>query len=100
MPVGKEHLYMVTGTNPLGLLDPLAKRGRGHLALRGNQDRQGAVERRGVGQYHASLLRTGDDKLLMLDEAGNLVLVDPNAKEYQELARAKVAGAPSGPTRH
>jgi hypothetical protein len=45
-----------------------------------------------VGEYHASLLRTGDDKLLFLDDAGNLMLLEPNLKEYKELARAKVCG--------
>ena len=45
-----------------------------------------------VGKYHAALLRTGDDKLLMLEDAGNLVLLDPDPKEYRELARAKVCG--------
>jgi outer membrane protein assembly factor BamB len=45
-----------------------------------------------VGQYHATLLRTGDSKLLMLEEAGNLVLLDPDPKEYKELARSKVCG--------
>jgi hypothetical protein len=45
-----------------------------------------------VGKYHASLLRTGDQKLLMLEETGNLVLLDPDPKEYRELARAKICG--------
>ena len=45
-----------------------------------------------VGTYHASLLRTGDSKLLMLDDFGNLSLVEPNAKEYKQLARSKVCG--------
>jgi hypothetical protein len=45
-----------------------------------------------VGEYHASLLRTGDNKILMLEEQGDLVLIDPNPKGYRELARAKVCG--------
>jgi outer membrane protein assembly factor BamB len=45
-----------------------------------------------IGQYHAALLRTGDGKLLMLDDAGNLALLDPDPKEYKELARSKVCG--------
>ena len=45
-----------------------------------------------VGEYHASLLRTGDNKLLLLEEAGELVLLDPDVKQYHELARAKVCG--------
>ena len=46
-----------------------------------------------VGKYHAALLRTGDDKLLMLDDFGNLTLIDPDPKEYKELAKSKVCGA-------
>ena len=46
-----------------------------------------------VGKYHAALLRTGDDKLLMLDDFGNLSLIDPDPKEYKELAKSKVCGA-------
>ena len=45
-----------------------------------------------VGKYHAAFLRTTDNKLLMLDDFGNLILLDPNPKEYKELARAKVCG--------
>ena len=48
-----------------------------------------------MGQYHASLIRTGDNKLLMLEDSGDLVLIDPSAKEYKELARSKVWGATS-----
>jgi outer membrane protein assembly factor BamB len=49
-------------------------------------------KRENVGKYHASLLRTGDNKLLMLEEAGELVLVQPDPKEYRELARGKICG--------
>jgi outer membrane protein assembly factor BamB len=45
-----------------------------------------------VGKYHAALLRTGDNKLLMSCDSGDLVLIDPDAKEYRELARSKVCG--------
>jgi outer membrane protein assembly factor BamB len=45
-----------------------------------------------VGKFHAALLRTGNDKLLMLEDGGDLVLIDPDPKEYKELARAKVCG--------
>lgn len=40
----------------------------------------------GVGTYHATLLRT-KDKLLMLEEKGNLVMLSPSTESYQELAR-------------
>ncbi|MFL5331158.1 MAG: PQQ-binding-like beta-propeller repeat protein [Gemmataceae bacterium] len=45
-----------------------------------------------IGQYGATLIRTGDDKLLMLEEGGDLVLIQPDAGEYKELSRAKVCG--------
>ena len=45
------------------------------------------------GFVHASLLRTGDSKLLMLEDGGDLVLLEPDPKAYRELARSKVCGA-------
>lgn len=47
-----------------------------------------------VGKYHAALVRTANEKLLMLDDNGFLTLLEPNAKEYRELARAKVCSPP------
>jgi outer membrane protein assembly factor BamB len=84
--VGPDCLYLVTGTKPPALLAQAllhcieAKTGKElwHKAK--------------VGKYHATLLRTGNQKLLMLEEAGNLVLLDPDPKEYRELARSKICG--------
>jgi hypothetical protein len=45
-----------------------------------------------VGRYHASLLRTANDKLLMLDDSGYLILLEPGVQGYRELARSKVCG--------
>jgi outer membrane protein assembly factor BamB len=45
-----------------------------------------------VGYFHAGLLRTGDGKLLVLNDAGILTLLDVDAKGARELARAKVCG--------
>jgi len=86
--VGDEHIYLVIGSNPLA-------GGPAQADLHCIEAKTGQVlwTRPKVGQYHASLLRTGNDKLLMLEDKGDLVLVDPNAKEYKELARAKVCGA-------
>jgi outer membrane protein assembly factor BamB len=50
-------------------------------------------KRDNVGKYHASLTRTADNKLLLVEEEGALVLVDANPKEYRELARAKICGS-------
>ncbi len=84
--VGKDHLYMVTGTKPPAF--------QVQADLRCVEAATGKElwKKPKVGKYHASLLRTGDDKLLMLDDGGNLMLLEPNAKEYTELARAKVCG--------
>jgi outer membrane protein assembly factor BamB len=78
-----EQMYMVTGSI-------LAK----SATLRCVDPKTGKElwNRPKVGAYHASLLRTGDDKLLMLDDSGNLLLLDPNAKEYRELAKSAVCG--------
>jgi hypothetical protein len=46
----------------------------------------------GIAKYHAALLRTGDDKLLMLDDGGNLTLIEPNPEAFKELAKSKVCG--------
>src|SRR5262249_4658257 len=45
-----------------------------------------------IGKYHAALLHTGDNKLLMHSDSGEIVLIDPNPKEYRELCKAKVCG--------
>ncbi len=81
--VGKEHVYMVNGSL-------LAKQ----AILRCVEASSGKElwKKPGVGTYHASLLRTGDDRLLMLEERGGLVLLQPDPKEYKELARAKICG--------
>lgn len=78
------HLYMVTGRifpSPAAVL-------RCVKAETGEQ----VWEKAGVGRYHASLTRLADGKVLLLEENGSLVLLDGSAKEYGELARAKVCG--------
>ena len=79
------HLYMVNGaatlTNPA-------------ITLRCVEAATGKVlwAKEKVGKYHAALVRTAGDKLLMLDDAGNLVLLQPEAAGYKELCRAKACG--------
>src|SRR5262249_49732124 len=43
-----------------------------------------------VGKYHAAMLKTADEKLLLLSDLGDLVLFEPNPAKYEELSRAKV----------
>jgi hypothetical protein len=45
-----------------------------------------------IGYYHAGLVRTGDNKLLVFDDAGNLILAEADARGYRELCRSKVSG--------
>jgi outer membrane protein assembly factor BamB len=85
VPAGKDHLYFVTGmaslTNP-------------SVTLRCVETATGKEvwKRPNIGKYHAALLRTADDKLLMHDDGGDLHLLAPNAKEYEELAKSKASG--------
>jgi outer membrane protein assembly factor BamB len=86
--VGKEHLYVVTGTKP-AFTKILNK-----ATLRCVEAQTGKElwNRDKVGVYHASLLRTGDSKLLLLEEEGRLVLLQPDPQSYKELASSRVCG--------
>jgi outer membrane protein assembly factor BamB len=46
-----------------------------------------------VGFFHAGLLRTGNRKLLMLDDSGRLKLLEHDPQGYRELAHASVCGS-------
>lgn len=83
-----KHLYLVTGTNPLTGGKNTSATLRCIEAATGKEQ----WTRGNVGQYHASLVRTANDKLLMLEEAGNLVLLDADPQAYRELARSKICG--------
>jgi outer membrane protein assembly factor BamB len=85
--VGKEDVYLVTGTPPLTSLTNSATL-RCVAAGTGKERWQKPK----VGTYHASLIRTGNEKLLMLTDGGDLVLLDPDPKEYRELVRSRVCG--------
>jgi len=82
--VGKDHIYMVTGeiaVNPAVTLRCVEAKNGKELWSKPK-----------VGSYHAALLRLADDKLLMLEDNGQLVLFEPDPKEFKELARSKVCG--------
>jgi outer membrane protein assembly factor BamB len=83
--VGKDDLYMVTSNG--NMLRPEA-------ALRCVAARTGKERwhRDRVGKFHAALIHTGNNKLLLLEDSGTLVLLDPNPRAHRELARAKVCG--------
>jgi outer membrane protein assembly factor BamB len=82
----KDHVFMITNTNPF--------LGKPQATLRCIEATTGKElwNKAAIGKYHAALICTGDDKLLMLDDASNLILLDPDPKEYRELARSKVCG--------
>ena len=82
VPVGKDNLYMITGSF---LPKP-------SVVLRCVETATGKTlwSKANIGKYHAALLRTGDDKLLLLADDGNLTLIEPSAASYKELARSKV----------
>lgn len=84
VPVGKR-LYMINGTATLK--NPT-------ITLRCVDLETGKVawEKPKVGKYHAALVRTGNDDLLMLDDRGKLTLFADDGKEYKELAQAKICG--------
>jgi outer membrane protein assembly factor BamB len=85
VPVGKDMLFMITGVATLV---------NASVTLHCVEPATGKVlwSKEKVGRYHAALVRTGDDKLLMLDDNGRLSLFDPDAKEYKQLAQSKVCG--------
>ncbi|HLW67764.1 MAG TPA: PQQ-binding-like beta-propeller repeat protein [Gemmataceae bacterium] len=83
VPVG-EQLYMINGS----FIPPPS------ATLRCIETKTGKVlwSKPKVGKYHAALIRTGDDKLLMLDDSGSLTLIQPDPAGYKELARSKICG--------
>jgi len=87
VPVGKEHIYIVTGATP----SPFAKPSADLHCIETATGKE-LWKKANIGQYHASLMRTGNDKLLLLTDGGELALLEPDPKEYRELARSKVSG--------
>ena len=81
-----DHLYMVNGAATL--INP-------SIVLRCVEAKTGKVlwTQEKVGKYHAAVVKTGDGKLLMLDDAGHLILWQPDPAGYKELCRATVCGA-------
>jgi outer membrane protein assembly factor BamB len=82
---GKDYIYMVTTQSKP---QPMA-------TLRCIEVKSGKElwKQPKVGFFHAGLLRTGDNKLLLLDDSGNLRLLEHDPKGYRELAKARVCGS-------
>lgn len=43
-----------------------------------------------IGYFHFGMIRTANGKIVILDDAGNLKLIDATAKEFKELCSAKI----------
>jgi len=86
--VGKDYFFMVSGANPLAF-----KQAEATLHCVEAATGKELWKKPSVGKYHAALLRTGDNKLLSLDDFGFLSLLDPDPKEYKMLCKVKVCGA-------
>lgn len=88
--------YFSTGTmGPKGsvlivtnVLSPLPRTDLTCFDLAGGEE---LWKQEGVGYYHAGLIRTGDGKLLFLDDAGNLVLADVTREGFKQLAKSQVS---------
>lgn len=48
--------------------------------------------KQGLGYFHLGVIHLTDGKLLLLDDAGNLVLANGTGDNYQELSKSKVCG--------
>jgi outer membrane protein assembly factor BamB len=84
LAVGKEHAYMLTTT----LLPQPTSTLRCIEAKTGKE----LWKQEKVGTFQAGLIRTGDNKLLVLDDSGLLRLVEHDPKGYRELARLQACG--------
>lgn len=83
--VAGKHMYMVNGKASLT---------NASITLRCVELETGKVawEKANIGRYHAAIIRSADDKLLMLDDNGSLTLLAADPKEYVQLAKSKVCG--------
>jgi outer membrane protein assembly factor BamB len=81
---GGEHLYVVTN-----VIEPLPSASLRCVELKTGKQ---LWKEEGVGYFHAGLMRTGDGKLLVLNDSGVLKLIEADPKGYRELCQAKVCG--------
>ena len=83
--VGRDSLYLVTGQASL-------TKAVANMHCVEMSTGKSLWKREKVGKYHASLARTGDNKLILIEEDGDMVLIQPDPKEYRELCRSKICG--------
>ena len=79
---GKDRIFLVTNvTKPVPRAD---------LACVDAATGKEKWKKEGIGYFHFGVIRTGNGKLLVLDDAGTLRLIDATADEFKELCSAKV----------
>ena len=81
-----ENVYMVKGST---------KQGQTVLTCIDPKTGKVAWDKPTQGEFHTALLRcgpAGKEKMLMLDDGGELTLFEPDAKEFKPLAKSKVCG--------
>jgi outer membrane protein assembly factor BamB len=86
--VNKEHLYLVSFTG-----QPTPSSALSCVELDSGKE---LWKKNDVGYYHVAVIRTGDNRLLLLSDSGKLRLVDADPKGYRELASAQVCGGTFG----
>ncbi|MFM7151659.1 MAG: hypothetical protein ACKO23_17675, partial [Gemmataceae bacterium] len=82
IPVGDKHVYVVTGQMSFTPTSSL------HCVEIASGKILWSVPK--VGKYHAAMLRTGNGKILLLSDLGDLILFQPNPEKYEELAKTKI----------
>lgn len=81
-----DQLYMVTGTRPPALHVEAT------LHCVDLETGKSLWKEARVGKYHASLLRGGNDRLLLMSDSGRLAILAPDRKGYRELCSATICG--------
>jgi len=81
-----EHMYLIKGSTRKGTISLLC------VELKTGKP---AWEKPALGDFHAALIRcgpAGSEKMLMLNDHGELILFEPNPKEFKPIAKSTVCG--------
>ncbi len=80
----KDRLFLVTN-----VLKPIP---RADLVCVESQTGKSVWKKTGLGYFHFGLIRTANDKLLLLDDSGKLRLLDSASEKFRELCSGNVCG--------